>query len=53
MVMSDMAGVYVLKESLERKGLKQEDLDADIDVTFIDFNELAEMAKSCSIVTSF
>lgn len=52
-VMSDMAGVYVLKESLEWKELKAEDLDTDIDITFIDFNELAEMSKRCSIVTSF
>ncbi len=52
-VMSDMAGVYVLKESLERKGLKAEDLDTDIDLTFIDCNELAEMTKKRSIVTSF
>jgi len=51
--MSDMAGVYVLKESLEWKELKPEDLDADIDITFIDFDELAEMSKRCSIVTSF
>ena len=52
-VMSDMAGVYVLKESLKWKELKPEDLDADIDITFIDFDELAEMTKRCSIVTSF
>ena len=52
-VMSDMAGVYVLKESLEWKELKPEDLDTDIDITFIDFDELAEMTKRCSIVTSF
>ena len=52
-VMSDMAGVYVLKESLEWKELSAEDLDTDIDITFIDFDELAEMSKRCSIVTSF
>ncbi len=52
-VMSDMAGVYVLKESLERRGLTAEDLDTDIDITFIDFDELAEMSTKCSIVTSF
>ena len=52
-VMSDMAGVYVLKESLELKELKSEDLDTDIDITFIDFEGLAEMSKRCSIVTSF
>lgn len=52
-VMSDMAGVYVLKESLERKGLTAKDLDTDIDITFINFDELAEMSKKCSIVTSF
>lgn len=52
-VMSDMAGVFVLKESLEGKGLNESDLDSDIDITFIDFDELAEMSKRCSIVTSF
>ncbi len=52
-VMSDMAGVFVVKESLEKKNLKPDDLDQDIDITLIDFGELAEMSKSCSIVTSF
>ena len=52
-VMSDMAGVYVVKESLDAKDLKPEDLDGDIDVTFIDFDEMAEMSKRCSILTSF
>lgn len=52
-VMSDMAGVYVLKESLEKKGLSSDDLDEDIDITYIDFDELAEMSKRCSVVTSF
>lgn len=53
MVMSDMAEVYVVKESLEEKGLTQEDLDADIEVSFIDFDELSEISKKCSIITSF
>lgn len=52
-VVSDMAGVFVLKKSLERKELKRGDLEEDIDITLIDFNELAEMTKRCSIVTSF
>ena len=52
-VMSDMAGVYVLKESLKQKGLTKEDLDIDISATFIAFGELAEMCKRCSVVTSY
>ena len=52
-VMSDMAGVYVLKESLKHKGLTKGDLDKDINATFIDFGELAEMSKRCSVVTSY
>jgi sulfur relay (sulfurtransferase) DsrF/TusC family protein len=52
-VLSDMAGVYVLKESLEKKRLTRGDLDEDIDVTLIDFGELAEMSKRCSVVTSY
>ena len=52
-VVSDMAGVFVLKDSLERKELKREDLEEDIDITLIDFEGLAEMTKRCSIVTSF
>jgi sulfur relay (sulfurtransferase) DsrF/TusC family protein len=52
-VMLDLAGVYVLKESLRERGLTQKDLEPSIDVTVIDFEELAEMAKKCSIITSY
>jgi len=51
--MSDMAGVYVLEESLFERELTLEDLEPGIDATIIDANELAEMAKKCSIITSF
>jgi len=51
--MSDMAGVYVLEESLFERELILEDLEPSIDATVIDSEELAEMAKKCTIITSF
>ena len=53
MVMSDMVGVYALEESLFQRELTLEDLETSIDLTVIDSDELAEMAKKCSIITSF
>jgi sulfur relay (sulfurtransferase) DsrF/TusC family protein len=53
MVMSDMAGVYVLEESLFERELTLDDLESSIDITVIDAGELAEMAKKCTIITSF
>jgi sulfur relay (sulfurtransferase) DsrF/TusC family protein len=53
MVMSDLAGVYALRESLEWKGYTEADLDPEINVKLVDFHELAEMAKRCSTITSF
>jgi sulfur relay (sulfurtransferase) DsrF/TusC family protein len=52
-VMSDLAGVYVLEESLRERGLTPSDLEPSIKVTIIDFKELAEMTKKCSIITSY
>jgi len=52
-VMSQMAGLYVLKESLMARGYTVEDLEPTLDVTGIDFDELAEMAKRCSVITSY
>lgn len=52
-VMSQMAGVYVLRESLEQRGYTMSDLEPSLEVTGIDFDELAEMAKQCSVITSF
>jgi sulfur relay (sulfurtransferase) DsrF/TusC family protein len=52
-VMSDMAGVYVLDESLFERELTLEDLEPSIDATVIDSEELAEVAKRCTIITSF
>ncbi|MCK4702502.1 hypothetical protein KAT55_04005 [Candidatus Bathyarchaeota archaeon] len=52
-VMSQMAGLYVLKESLTERGYTVEDLEPTLDVTGIDFDELAEMAKRCSVITSY
>ena len=53
MVMSDMAGVYVLEESLLERELTLDDLEQGIDATVINSEELAEMAKKCTIITSF
>ena len=52
-VMSQMAGLYVLMESLTERGYTVEDLESTLDVTGIDFEELAEMAKRCSVITSY
>ncbi|MBD3173385.1 hypothetical protein GF326_13050 [Candidatus Bathyarchaeota archaeon] len=53
MVMSDLAGVYVLRESLFKRELTLDDLEPSINVNIIDSDELAEMAKKCTIITSF
>jgi sulfur transfer complex TusBCD TusB component (DsrH family) len=48
-----LAGVYALKESLEERGYSEADLEPEVEVTIIDFSELAEMAERCSVITSF
>jgi sulfur relay (sulfurtransferase) DsrF/TusC family protein len=53
MVMSDMAGVYVLEESLNIRELTLRDLEPSIDATVIDSDELAEIAKRCNVITSY
>lgn len=53
MVVSDMAGVYALEESLQEHEISLDDLESSVDVTVIDADELAEMAKKCTIITSF
>lgn len=53
MVVSDMAGVYALEESLIAHELTLEDLEPSVEVTVIDAEELAEMAKECTIITSY
>jgi sulfur relay (sulfurtransferase) DsrF/TusC family protein len=50
---SDLLGVYVLKESLVERGLYKSDLEPSIQVTVIEFDKLVEMIKHCSIITSF
>lgn len=50
---SDLSGVYVLRESLEKKGLTKNDLEPSINAILIDFGELAQMIRKCSVVTSF
>lgn len=52
-VMSQMAGLYVLEESLADRGYTMRDLEPTLDVTLIGFDELAEMAKKCSVITSY
>ena len=52
-VLSDMAGVYVLKESLDDRILRMEDLESSINATVINSDELVEMGKKCTIITSF
>jgi sulfur relay (sulfurtransferase) DsrF/TusC family protein len=52
-VMSDLAGLYVLKKSLDERGLTPYDLEQSVTATVIDSNELLEMAKKCKIITSF
>jgi sulfur relay (sulfurtransferase) DsrF/TusC family protein len=53
MVMSDLAGVYVLEESIYERELTLDDLEPSIEATVISFDELAEMAKECKVITSF
>jgi sulfur relay (sulfurtransferase) DsrF/TusC family protein len=53
MVMSDLAGIYVLQESLIERGLTLDDIEPSIDATLIDSDELGQMAKKCTIITSF
>ena len=52
-VMSQLAGLYVLKESLTERGYTMGALEPTLDVTGIGFDELAEMAKRCSVITSY
>jgi len=53
MVLSDLAGVYVLEESLLERGLTPKDLEPSIDVKMINVDGLAEIARECTIITSF
>jgi len=52
-VMSQLAGIYVLEESLTERRYTMKDLEPTLDVTVIDFDELAGMAKRCSVITSY
>lgn len=52
-VVSQLAGVYVLGESLGERGYTAEDLEPSLDVAVIGFDELAGMAKRCSVITSY
>ena len=52
-VVSQLAGIFVLDESLTERGYTVDDLELTLDVTVIGFDELAEMAKRCSVLTSY
>ena len=52
-VVSQLAGIFVLDESLTERGYTVDDLEPTLDVTVIGFDELAEMAKRCSVLTSY
>jgi sulfur relay (sulfurtransferase) DsrF/TusC family protein len=52
-VMSEMVGIYVLEESLCERELNVDDLEQEIDVTIVNTNELGELAKRCTVITSF
>jgi sulfur relay (sulfurtransferase) DsrF/TusC family protein len=52
-VMSQMAGLYVLEESLAERGYTVDDLEPTLNVTVIGFKDLAGMAKRCSVITSY
>ncbi len=52
-VVSQMVGIYVLEESLAERGYTAGDLEPSLGVTVIGFGELAEMAKRCSVITSY
>ena len=52
-VMSQMAGIYVLEESLSERSYTVDDLEPTLDVTVIGFDELAGMAMRCSVITSY
>jgi sulfur relay (sulfurtransferase) DsrF/TusC family protein len=52
-VLSDLVGVYVLEKSLIERGLTLDDLEPSITATVIDSDELGEMAKKCTVITSF
>ena len=52
-VMSEMAGVYVLEQSLFERELTLDDLEPSINATVIDSDEFTEMARRCTIITSF
>ena len=52
-VVSQMAGLYVLEESLAERDYTVDDLEPTLNVTVIGFKELAGMAKRCNVITSY
>jgi sulfur relay (sulfurtransferase) DsrF/TusC family protein len=49
----DLAGVYVIKESLLTKGLSEKELEHLGNVAFLSFHELIDLIKKCKVITSF
>lgn len=50
---SDLAGVYAHSESLERRGLRVEEIDEDLDVTLLGMGGFAEMLSECGTAAVF
>jgi len=50
---ADLAGVHVLSESLEERGLEVSDLDPRLGATPVDLFQLAEMAAEVDVVAAF
>jgi sulfur relay (sulfurtransferase) DsrF/TusC family protein len=48
-----ISGIYVLQESLIERGLTLDDIEPRIAATLIDSDELGQMAKKCTTITSF
>ena len=50
---ADLAGVYVLSESLEERGLSIGDLDPRLGLTPVDLGRLAEMVAESDVTLAF
>jgi len=50
---ADLAGVQVLSESMDERGIEAEDLDPSLSCTRIGLDGLAEMISKCTTVVAF
>ena len=50
---ADLAGVYILSESLEVRGLGVDDLDPRLGATLVDLPRFAEMTAESDVVAAF